>query len=180
MKIQGAKMTIRQAEHQDIIAILKVIEEAKEALRKAGINQWQDGYPNKAVIEADIAAHTSYVLEKDGEIVATAMLSFDNEPNYETLYEGEWLNTGKHGVIHRVAVRTAYKGMGIADALINAFEQISQQQGATSIKIDTHQQNKRMQRFLEKQGFVYCGIIYLPDGSPRVAFEKMIGMNKCQ
>ncbi len=28
-----------------------------------------------------------------------------------------------------------------------------------------------MQRALEKQGFERCGIIYVPDGTPRIAFE---------
>ena len=27
--------------------------------------------------------------------------------------------------------------------------------------------------FLEKQGFERCGIIYVPDGTPRIAFEWM-------
>ena len=42
-----------------------------------------------------------------------------------------------------------------------------------SIRIDTHEDNKPMRRFLEKCGFKFCGIIYLEDGSKRLAYEKL-------
>ena len=41
------------------------------------------------------------------------------------------------------------------------------------IRIDTHEHNKVMQKALEKQEFERCGIIYVPDGTPRIAFEWM-------
>jgi hypothetical protein len=31
-----------------------------------------------------------------------------------------------------------------------------------------------MRRMLEKNGFVYCGIIYLESGDERVAYEKIV------
>ena len=31
-----------------------------------------------------------------------------------------------------------------------------------------------MQRMLEKNGFVRCGVIHLADGAPRIAFEKVL------
>ena len=46
------------------------------------------------------------------------------------------------------------------------------------IRIDTHRQNASMQRMLEKNGFAYCGIIYLQDGAEagaeRLCFDKLL------
>ena len=39
------------------------------------------------------------------------------------------------------------------------------------IRIDTHQDNKVMQHVVEKHGFRRRGIIYIADGSPRIAYE---------
>ena len=39
------------------------------------------------------------------------------------------------------------------------------------IRVDTHEGNIPMRKMLEKQGFVYCGVIHLADGSPRVAYQ---------
>jgi len=35
-----------------------------------------------------------------------------------------------------------------------------------NIRIDTHHDNKIMQRLLQENGFVHCGVIFLTDGSP--------------
>ena len=41
------------------------------------------------------------------------------------------------------------------------------------LRIDTHEDNRIMQRAVEKLGFHRCGIIYVSDGSPRIAYERM-------
>lgn len=40
------------------------------------------------------------------------------------------------------------------------------------MRIDTHENNKVMQHLIKKNGFQECGIIYVEDGSPRIAYEK--------
>jgi RimJ/RimL family protein N-acetyltransferase len=40
--------------------------------------------------------------------------------------------------------------------------------------VDTHQDNVVMQRILEKLGFTYCGIIFVANGTPRLAYQKKI------
>jgi RimJ/RimL family protein N-acetyltransferase len=43
-----------------------------------------------------------------------------------------------------------------------------------NIRIDTHDDNKTMQHILLKNGFTYCGIIYLKNGDERLAYQKVI------
>ena len=40
------------------------------------------------------------------------------------------------------------------------------------LRIDTHRDNRIMQRLIEKHGFTYCGIIWLEDGTERLAYER--------
>ena len=42
------------------------------------------------------------------------------------------------------------------------------------MKNDTHKDNQSMQRMQAKNGFEYCGLIYLEDGAERIAFEKIV------
>ena len=51
-------------------------------------------------------------------------------------------------------------------------EESARKNNAASIRVDTHRDNLPMQRMLQKNGFIYCGIIYLADGKERFAFEK--------
>ena len=41
-----------------------------------------------------------------------------------------------------------------------------------NLKIDTHENNVVMQNLLKKNGFTYCGRIYVDDGGERLAFQK--------
>ena len=43
-----------------------------------------------------------------------------------------------------------------------------------SIRIDTHDDNLSMQRFLTKYGFTHCGTIYLENKETRRAYEKIL------
>jgi RimJ/RimL family protein N-acetyltransferase len=42
----------------------------------------------------------------------------------------------------------------------------------SNIRIDTHRDNQIMQHVILKQGFTYCGIIYLLSGDERLAYQK--------
>ena len=167
-------MEFRKSTTDDIEDILNIIRQAQEYLKDAGIDQWQNGYPNKETIEKDIKEEHSYVLVENNKVIATAAISFDEEKTYSTIFEGSWLSDKTYAVIHRIAVERSLKGSGLASIIIKETERLSLQKGVASIKVDTHKNNLSMQRFLEKNGFSYCGIIYLEDGSKRLAYEKFI------
>jgi RimJ/RimL family protein N-acetyltransferase len=168
------KMEFRKAVEEDIKDIMNIITQAQAYFKEMGINQWQNNYPNVEVISNDIANKNSYVFIKDNRIVATAMISFDGEKTYDSIYQGKWISNEEYAVIHRIAVDNSYKGLGISSEIIENVEQLCLNKGVYSIKIDTHDENISMQRLLEKNKFQYCGIIYLKDGSKRIAFEKTL------
>jgi len=67
-----------------------------------------------------------------------------------------------------------YKGKGLSSKIIKNMEGICLDRGIDSIKVDTHKDSLSMQKALKKNGFQYCGMIYLTDGSERIAFEKIL------
>ena len=169
-------MHLRKTKTEDIPVVISIIGDAIEELRKASIDQWQNGYPNASSIENDIAKGWGYVLVEDDEIVATLALCFDKDPNYEVIADGEWLNQEPYAVIHRIAVRRSRKGQGLAGVAMKMCEDICLDRGIFNIRIDTHRQNLSMQRMLQKAGYVYCGIIFLIDavGAQRLALQKVL------
>ncbi|MBS6042833.1 MAG: GNAT family N-acetyltransferase [Clostridium baratii] len=166
-------MKLRKSVNEDINNIIQIIDEAKEALKEQGIDQWQNGYPNADVIRNDILNNDSYVFIKNNEIVATSAVSFDGEKTYDKIYDGNWISNDEFAVIHRIAISNKYKGTGIASEIIKMIEAICLDKDVHSIKVDTHEFNMPMQKLLKKNDFKYCGVIYLEDKSKRVAFEKI-------
>lgn len=166
-------MEFRQAKISDLDQIVEIIELSKKYLKETKVDQWQDGYPAKEDLRRDIESGNSYVLTNKEEIVATTVISLDGESTYNSIFNGEWITNDEYIVMHRVAVHDKYKGKGIFKELIKEAEILALNKGISSIKIDTHRDNISMQRAVVKNDFQKCGIIYLEDGSERIAFEKV-------
>lgn len=170
-------MTIRKTTAADIDEIVPILEEARRTIAALGINQWQDGYPNRAAIEADLQRNCSYVLEKDGHVIGTFALITDGEPLYDMIENGHW-RTGddnrNYNAVHRVAIAVSSRGSGASTEMIGFARDLTRMAGKTSVRIDTHEGNRVMRRMLEKHGFVHCGTIYLANGDPRVAYELIV------
>ena len=91
-----------------------------------------------------------------------------NDPTYEKIYEGAWQNDDEYGVIHRIAVSRDSHGRGVASFIYSHCFAICK-----NLRIDTHRDNLPMQKVLKRNGFKYCGIIYLESGAERIAFQKI-------
>jgi Cof subfamily protein (haloacid dehalogenase superfamily) len=155
---------------------MRIIADAQADFRARGIDQWQNGYPNEAAIRGDIERGESYVVIRGEQIVATAMITFAPDPNYAVIYDGEWLLAApkSYATIHRISVDLAERGQGIAEWIVGQTERMCRKRGADSLRIDTHRDNRSMQRVAEKNGMTLCGIIHLADGAERLAYEKIM------
>ncbi len=167
-------MEFRKASFDDLPAIMEIIRQAKIYMNENNLDQWKDGYPSEDVIGDDIKKNCSYALIHNGTLVGTAAVFFDGEKTYHQIFGGSWLTLGDYAVVHRVAVSSAYRNTGAAAKMMKHIEQLSLCKGVNSIKIDTHEDNLPMRKFLKKCGYQYCGIIYLENGDKRLAYEKTI------
>lgn len=167
-------LALRYTKLEDIERVMEIIKQAQQYFKEKGINQWQNGYPNAKVIENDIKNGHSFVLIKNNEIVRTIAISFEGEATYNKIFEGAWKSNDNYAIIHRIAVDHELKGIGLSSEMIKQTELMCNKKSVGSIKVDTHEDNQAMQRSLIKNGFDYCGVIYLADGSKRVAFEKCL------
>ena len=175
-------MNIRTTTPADIDAVMAIIEEARRTMAALGIDQWQNGSPNRAMITEDMALGQGRVVtDDDGRIVGTFSLIYTGEPAYDHIYEGAWRTADRtaegdvsYVAIHRVAIAVARRGSGISTAIIGYAEEYARILGKKSLRIDTHEGNVVMRRMLTKHGFVHCGTIYLQNGDGRVAYELVL------
>lgn len=65
---------LRQAKLDDLPRIIDIIDSAKKTLKDRGVDQWQQGYPNKEILEQDIQEGISFVLMLNGRVVGSAAL----------------------------------------------------------------------------------------------------------
>lgn len=160
-------MEIRHTQLSDLPVLLEIFAGARRFMAENGNpNQWGDHTPTRETLEEDIAAGHSYVCLDSGHIAAAFYFSTAGEPTYRVIREGAWLDDAPYGVVHRIAA--AEQGRGAA---AYCLEWCLEQCG--NIRIDTHRDNKPMQRLLARLGYTYCGLIDLENGrGERLAFQK--------
>jgi hypothetical protein len=170
-------VVIRPATPADIPALRPVFEAAKGIMRADGNHdQWSaPGFPDDSLLLRDIARGGGFVIESSvmpgltGHLAAPRIVAYfallpSPEPTYDVI-DGAWLTDEPYGVIHRMASYPEVHGIfsTIIDYAASRF---------AHLRIDTHRDNRIMQHLIERHGFTYCGIIWLEDGTERLAYER--------
>lgn len=165
-------MTFRLAIQKDISEIWTILQDAIQRRRSDGSQQWQDGYPNLAVVHQDIASQIGYVLSDGKNIVGYLVLVIDDEPAYQEI-EGNWLSNGSFVVFHRMAIAKEALGKGFAQQMIRHAEDFALSRNIHSVRFDTNFDNGSVLHIGKKMGYSYCGEVLMRE-KPRKAFEKII------
>lgn len=165
---------LRKTKINELENVMKIIDDGREFLKEQGVNQWQHGAPSRDTIINDIKEEISYVYEKSGKIVATAMLTtFDEDyENYPTF----WSESSSYLAIHRISTARNLRNQGIAREFLEDIYLFAKSQNIKFLRIDTHLDNKIMRKFLSRFGFKEKGVIKLTmknilDDKERVTYE---------
>ena len=157
-------LSIRKSTANDLPAILALYADARRFMAENGNpNQWGTVHPPREQLERDIEQEKLYVIADEYLIRGVFFFSLGEDPTYAKIFDGKWSSNQPYGTIHRIA------GDGSGGILREAVAFAKTQIGY--IRIDTHADNIVMQNALNKHGFKQCGIIYVEDGSPRIAYD---------
>ena len=156
---------IRKAKMEELDEILSVYDFARNFMRESGNpTQWAGGYPKRELLTDDIEKGQLYVVEEEGEITGVFAYIGGRDKTYAYIEDGAWLSDEPYKTIHRVGA--GKNGKGIMKKVCDFCKE-----DFSNLRIDTHNDNKKMQYLIEKNGFKRCGIIYVEDGSPRIAYQ---------
>ena len=157
--------TVRTAIMEDLPRILEIYAYARSFMAQTGNpNQWGKTNPLRELLEQDISRSLLHIVEDETKIHGVFFFSVEEDPTYSVIYDGNWESDAPYGTIHRIA----YDGSGgIFTAALNWC--LAQ---CRHLRIDTHHDNRVMQHVVEKHGFTRRGIIYIADGTPRIAYER--------
>ena len=155
-------MNTRKATVNDLSIIMEMISKGRDHIHEYNIKQWTKGYPGDDVILNDINSGNAYVLLDNDEIVGY-YVKINHDECYDKI-DGKWLDDSPYVAIHRSVTKYFNRGLGS-----KMFDEIKKDY--KHIRVDTHEGNLSMIHCLLKNGFKYCGVIYLKNGDPRNAYE---------
>lgn len=163
------KLEIRQAEPCHLERIMELYAQARKFMADHGNpTQWPPTYPPRELVEKDMEEGHMYVCVEEERIVAVFYYRVGKDPTYQVIRDGNWLNDREYGVVHRITSDGSVRGAA-SFCLRWAWEQCG------NLRIDTHKNNVVMQNLLKKNGFQYCGIIYVnQEEGERLAYQKAV------
>lgn len=157
---------IRKAVSDDMPRILDIYAYARSFMAEHGNpHQWGDSHPREEQLWEDIRRGDLYVVVSEGSIHGVFAFILGEDPTYARIYDGAWNHSSPYGTIHRIA---GDGSGGILHACIDHCENV-----IGHLRIDTHHDNVVMQNAVRKEGFRECGIIYIADGTPRIAYDRV-------
>lgn len=158
-------LEIKNAKIDDIGKIMEIYRYAQDFMIRSGNpDQWGHFWPIQDVIEDDIKEGICKVICEGDEIYGVFALCQGDEPTYQHIEGGMWLNDEPYVTIHRIA--SDGRRHGIFKCAAEHCKKI-----CSNVRVDTHENNKPMQRQVEKNGFIKCGTIYIENGSSRIAYH---------
>lgn len=155
---------IRPMTPEDLYELPRIYAAARSIMKESGNPfQWGDDRPSMDLLRLDVKQGTGYVLEEDGRLYGAFALLFGEDPTYAVI-DGAWKNDAPYATLHRVASDGSRHG--VLHEILSFCRTRSPE-----LRIDTHEDNRIMQKLLAREGFEYCGIIHLVNGDPRLAFQ---------
>lgn len=159
--------SVRHALPQDLPRIEEIYAYARQFMQDSGNpDQWGTQYPPHDQLVSDIDRSLLYVITGEENIHGVFYFYIGEDPTYAQIFRGSWRADTLYGTIHRIA------GDGSGGILKHAVD--FAQSHISHLRIDTHRENLVMQKALAKQGFQQRGIIYIEDGSERIAYDKLV------
>ena len=144
----------RSAEACDFEPIASLFAQAISHMCANGIEQWDDIYPDAALLRGDIQNGEMHVLERGGDIFAAVVVNGRQDEEYA---QGDWRCGNNAAVIHRLCVHPKHQHQGVAAEVMRHAERLIAARGYDSIRLDAYTQNPYALRLYERFGYQRAG-----------------------
>ena len=165
-------MEIRKARISELNAIMEVYKSCVKGMIKIGIDQWDECYPNRQIIEQDLEIGDYYIGVIENEIVAGIKIDCKQDPTYLNI---NWTDTTHNFmVVHRLCSKTKVWRKGVGKQMMTFAENLAKENGCTSMRLDTYINNPKAIDFYKHIGYKQLGHIDLkPNKDIYYCFEKV-------
>jgi GNAT superfamily N-acetyltransferase len=169
-------MNIRKAKTNELDHIMEVYQSCVKGMIALGIDQWDESYPNREVIQKDLEIGDYYVGIINDEIVSGIKIDTKQDPTYLTI---DWQDkTNNFMVVHRLCAKTSVWSKGVGKQMMEFAENLALENKHISMRLDTYINNPKAIAFYKRIGYKQLGHINLkPDKDIYYCFEKMLSKN---
>ena len=150
---------IRLANSNDVVAIAATYDQLFQHERQHGsTSNWQQGvYPSADSAKQAVQAGEMYVLEQQGEIVASMVLNRNQASEYRQMPWRYAADDAEVLVIHTLCIPPQQAGRGWASQMLAFAKDFAQTTQSRVIRLDTYAHNEPAKKLYQKHGFRIVG-----------------------
>jgi ribosomal protein S18 acetylase RimI-like enzyme len=162
--------TIRLARLEELDSVYSLVQEAIRHMDNQGIPQWDDIYPSKAILNADIEKQQMHLIEVEGRVAGLIVINEDQSPEYAGV---AWKHSGRALVVHRLTIHPDYHRHKLASYLMEFAEEMAAAENYDCIRLDAFTRNPAASSLYENRGYRRAGIVRFRKGM-FFCFEKKV------
>ncbi len=155
------KMTTRKAAAADLPDVAALYAASISKMREDGIEQWDEIYPDRELLEEDIASGQMVLCGLQDTLASAFTLNRACDAEYET---GRWSTGVSYMVVHRLCVSPSLQNRGIGAQTMLLLEDMVRAQGMEAVRLDAFSRNPHALRMYEKLGYTRAGQVYWRKG----------------
>lgn len=166
--------TIRLARIEELDFVHGLVQEATRHMDNKGIPQWDDIYPGKAILNADIENQQMHLIEVEGRVAGLIVINEVQSPEYASV---AWKHSGRALVVHRLTIHPDYQRRKLASYLMDFAEEKAATENYDCIRLDAFTRNPAAFTLYENRGYRKAGIVLFRKGE-FFCFEKKISAKR--
>ena len=140
-------IAIRPAGPADVAVVDAMIREAAAWVDSLGVVMWEDGELDANAIRAEVTSGMFYLAAIDGEPAGAIRFQLEDRLFWPDRPEGE------AAFVHRLVARRAFKGRGVARALLAWAVEHARAQGRGLLRLDCDANRPKLRALYESCGF---------------------------
>ena len=162
MDAPAGELRFRKATLFDLPEVFRLFAAAIRHMDEQGIFQWDEVYPNKAVLRRDILRRELFVGLLEGRIACAFALSRRCDAEYAL---GAWrYPNAPFMVIHRLCVHPAFQNRRVAARAMAYIERRLYKKGVRAVRLDAFSRNPYALRLYERLGYERTGEVRFRKG----------------
>jgi len=175
--LKKGELELRRCGEKDLETLVYLLSCGRRQMLSRGFEQWDEGFVSQTSALEILRRGEAYVIYADGTPCCTAQFCLREEPEYEAI-RGEGWRCDSFMAVHRVASDPSVPLKGKGDLVFAFAAEYARLCGRRSLRIDTADENKAMQRCLERNGFECRGRVTLATGEDHPAYELVLTEDK--
>ena len=150
------QMKFDVAAADELDRICDIFGEAIRLMTAEGIAQWDEFYPDRELLRADIESGQMRVLRVGEQIAAAYSVNGEYDPaEYDN---GDWKYPGlPFTVVHRLCVNPSFRRRGIATEVMRHIEDCAKERGIECIRLAAFDSNPAALGLYKKLGYARPG-----------------------